>query len=57
MEANPWAAVVFLGLGVFVFRSEITNPTFLAIFFAVFVLIWLASGYVWDWFKYRDKYK
>lgn len=56
MEANPWAAVVFIGLlftldavGIPVLRTGL-----LLILFLTFVPAWILAGYLWDKIRIRD---
>lgn len=56
MEANPWSAVLFIGLlftldaiGIPVLRTGL-----LLALFVVFVPVWLIAGYLWDKLTIED---
>lgn len=55
MQANPWAAVVFILAGMALLGTGFTNPTIIAIYFVLFAVAWVASGYLWDWIKDKRK--
>lgn len=55
MEANPWAAVLFILSGVVLFGFGLTSPTIIAIWLVVFAVGWFAAGYLWDWLTLRKK--
>lgn len=55
MQANPWAALVFILLGMVFLGTGFTDPAVIAVFFVLFTVAWLASGYLWDWLKDKRK--
>lgn len=55
MSFNPWALVIFLLVGMFLFGSQLTSTPILAVYFLCFVPAWLVGSMLWDWLRYRNK--
>lgn len=55
MSASPYAAVIFIVIGVIMFGAGFTHPTLLAIYFLGFAIVWLAGSYAFDWIRFRGK--
>jgi len=48
MQFNPWAMVVFLIGGVYMFGSGLSETPVATAFFLGLAPAWIACGYVWD---------
>jgi hypothetical protein len=55
MSFNPFALVIFLVTGMFLFGSQLTSTAVLTLYFVGFVPVWLGCSILWDWIKYRNK--
>jgi uncharacterized membrane protein YciS (DUF1049 family) len=54
MEFNPWALVVFLLAGMYLYGSGLSNTPVATIFFLTLAPVWLLCGYLWDKFTIKE---
>lgn len=54
MMFNPWAAVVFLFGGLFLFGAGLLDEAWVTVAFFLFAPAWIACGYLWDMLTIRN---